>query len=158
MGYFRYHLRCHFTLWGISLSSTEIPGVFNPGYSQRGIFVVYFLSFLRSARRISQVLTAAVILAVVCVLSKLPSFGWNRWGCCCAQCYIMSACSNMFALTATPASYYLLPAQSARAHQCGIRIDQIGFLGANASSCNMAKRLVVSEGRGELTTKAAACC
>jgi hypothetical protein len=23
--------------WGISLSSTEIPGVFNPGYSQRGI-------------------------------------------------------------------------------------------------------------------------
>ena len=40
---------CHFTFWGISLSSTEIPGVFNPGYSQRCISVVYFLSFLRSA-------------------------------------------------------------------------------------------------------------
>jgi hypothetical protein len=28
----------------------------------------------------------------------------DRWGCCCAQCYILSACSNRFALTATPAS------------------------------------------------------
>jgi hypothetical protein len=37
-----------FHILGISLSSTEIPGVFNPGYSQRDIFVVYFLSFLRS--------------------------------------------------------------------------------------------------------------
>ena len=34
---------CHFTFWGISLSSTEIPGVFNPGYSQRGIFCGVFL-------------------------------------------------------------------------------------------------------------------
>jgi hypothetical protein len=37
-----------------------------------------------------------------------------------------------------------------------VRIDQIGLLvGANASSCSMAKRLVVSGGREELTTKAA---
>ena len=34
---------CHFTFWGISLSSTEIPGVFNPGYSQRGILCGVFL-------------------------------------------------------------------------------------------------------------------
>ena len=40
---------CHFTFWGISLSSTEIPGVFNPGYSQRCISVVYFFRNLRSA-------------------------------------------------------------------------------------------------------------
>jgi hypothetical protein len=52
-------------------------------------------------------LTAAVILAMVCLLEI------DRWGCCCAQCYIMSACSNRFALTATPASHLI------RAHQCG---------------------------------------
>jgi hypothetical protein len=40
-----------------------------------------------------------------------------------------------------------------------VRIDQIGwFVGANVSSCSMAKRLVVSEGREELTTKATTCC
>jgi hypothetical protein len=32
------------------------------------------------------------------------------------------------------------------------------IVGANVSSCSMVKRLVVSEGREELTTKAATCC
>jgi hypothetical protein len=31
----------------------------------------------------------------------------DRGGCCCAQCYIVSACSNRFAPTATPASSLL---------------------------------------------------
>jgi hypothetical protein len=35
---------------------------------------------------------------------------------------------------------------------------QIGLLGANVSSCSVAKRLVFGEGREELTTKAATCC
>jgi hypothetical protein len=57
--------------------------------------------------RISQVLTTAVILEMVCPLKIAVC------GCCCTQCYIMSACSNKFALTATPARNLL------RAHQCG---------------------------------------
>jgi hypothetical protein len=54
-------------------------------------------------------------------------------------------------LTATPASNLL------RAHQCGAHWPGCWFVGANASSCSMANRLVVSEGREKLTTKAATC-
>jgi hypothetical protein len=73
-----------------------------------------------------------------------------------ATCYIMSACSNRFALTATPASHLLRAALSERIS--AVRIDQIGLLGAVVSSCSVVKRLAVSEGREELTTKAATCC
>jgi hypothetical protein len=64
---------------------------------------------------IIQVLTAAVVLVIVCpleiaVLRILIGEGVAALG---ATCYIMSACSNRFALTATPASNLL------RAHQCG---------------------------------------
>jgi hypothetical protein len=62
------------------------------------------------------VLTAAVVLAIVCLLEiavlqvLLIGGGVAALN---ATCYIVSACSNRFALAATPASNLL------RAHQCG---------------------------------------
>jgi hypothetical protein len=46
------------------------------------------------------VLTAAVVLVMAAVPSRNghPA-DIDRWGCCCAQCYIVSACSNRFAPT-----------------------------------------------------------
>jgi hypothetical protein len=60
------------------------------------------------------VLTAAVVLVMVCpheisVLQVLIGEGVAAL----KQCYVVSACSNRFAPTATPASNLL------RAHQCG---------------------------------------
>jgi hypothetical protein len=74
--------------------------------------------------RISQVLTTAVVLVMACpheiyVLQVLSGGGVAALN----ARYIVSACSNRSAPTATPASNLL------RAHQCGIRIDQIGLLG-----------------------------
>jgi hypothetical protein len=65
----------------------------------------------------------------------------------------VSAFSNRFALTATPARNLLI------AHHSAVRIDQIGLLGADVSfMMQYVKRLVASEGREELTTKATTCC
>ena len=44
-----------------------------------------------------------------------------------------------------------------RAHQCGTNGPD-WVVGANVSPCSVVKRLVVSEGREELTTKATTCC